>query len=141
MTAGNQEGSVTLWLVLLSMAMMAAVGLVFDGGRAMATKGQAIADAYGAARAGAEAMDRAGFIRGGAPTPDPGTAVVAARDFLVQAGVGPAQASIAVNGPEVAVIVHLRSPATILGAVGVGPFDVSAQGRARAVYGVRGPRP
>ena len=137
----GEAGSVTLWLVVMTVAMIAAIGLVFDGGQAMATKGRAISDAFGAAHAGVEALDQSSFAGGSTPTPDPAAAVAAARSFLAQAGVGAGQSTVTVNGPEVDVTVRLSSPATILSSVGAGPFTVTGQGRARSTYGVRGPRP
>jgi hypothetical protein len=134
-----EQGSVTLWLVIVTVAMIAAIGLVFDGGEALAAKGQAIADAYGAARAGAEALDQGAFARGGTPTPDTDAATAASHAFLNEAGVGADDAEIAIDGAVVTVTVHLTSPATILGAVGAGTFHVTGQGSARAVFGVRGP--
>lgn len=134
-----ERGSVTLWLVIMTVAMIAAIGLVYDGGMALAAKGQAIADAYGAARAGAEALDQGSFARGGAILPDDAAATTAAQAFLAQAGVAPGQSTITVNGAVVTVSVHLSSPAAILAAVGGKAFSVVGQGSARAVYGVRGP--
>lgn len=135
----GEKGSVTVWLVIVTVAMVAAIGLVFDGGTALALKGEAIADAYGAARAGAEALDQSSFARGGAPSPDTAAASSAALSFLSQLGVEPGRANVTVNGAVVTVTVHLSSPATILAAVGAGPFTLTGQGSARAVFGVRGP--
>jgi hypothetical protein len=135
----GEKGSVTVWFVIMTLAMVAAIGLVFDGGTALALKGEAIADAYGAARAGAEALDQSSFARGGAPAPDPAAASIAALSFLSQVGVGVGNASVTVNGAVVTVTVRLSSPATILAAVGAGPFTLTGQGSARAVFGVRGP--
>jgi hypothetical protein len=138
--AGRDErGSVTVWLIIMTVAMMAAVGYVSDGGAALAAKGQAIGDAYGAARAGAEVLDQNSFAAGGAPTPDVAGAQAAAAQFLTQAGVDPSQYQIVVSAQQVAVTVHLTSPTPILGAVGVGPFTVTGTGSAQAVYGVEGP--
>jgi hypothetical protein len=135
----GEKGSVTVWLVIVTVAMVAAIGLVFDGGTALALRGEAIADAYGAARAGAEALDQSSFARGGAPSPDTAAASSAALSFLSQLGVEPGRANVTVNGAVVTVTVHLSSPATILAAVGAGPFTLTGQGSARAVFGVRGP--
>ena len=137
----DERGSVTLWLVIMAVALIAAIGLVFDGGEALAVKGRAISDAYGAARAGAEALDRDQFARSGAATPSAAAAVSAASTFLSAAGVEAGQATVAVNGPVVTVTVRLTSPATILGAVGASSFRLTGTGSARAIYGVRGPRP
>ncbi|HEX3542283.1 MAG TPA: hypothetical protein VHT75_17750 [Acidimicrobiales bacterium] len=137
----DERGSVTLWLVIMTVALIAAIGLVYDGGEALAVKGQAISDAYGAARAGAQALDVDQFARGGPAAPNAGAAVSAASTFLSAAGVAMGQATIAVNGPVVTVTVRLTSPATILGAVGARSFRLTGTGSARAIYGVRGPQP
>jgi hypothetical protein len=137
----GETGSVTLWLVIMTVAMFGAIGLVSDGGRALAVKGRAIAEAYGAARAGAEALDQGGFARGGPPTPDVAAAQGAAAAFLASAGVPAGQYQIVVNAQEVTVTVHLSSPTPILSAIGVGPRNVSGRGNARAIYGLRGPQP
>jgi hypothetical protein len=137
----RQSGSVTLWLMITAVALFAAMGLVSDGGQALAVKGQAISDAYGAARAGAEALDQASFARGGPPSPDATAAQAAAVAFLARAGVGPGQAQIVVTTAEVTVTVQLSAPTPLLGAVGVGPFTVTGRGNARAIYGLRGPTP
>ena len=125
----------------MTAALIAAIGLVFDGGEALAVKGQAISDAYGAARAGAEALDQDQFARGGPAKPNGAAAVSAASTFLSAAGVPAGQATVAVNGAVVTVTVRLTSPATILGAVGASSFRVTGSGSARAIYGLRGPQP
>lgn len=135
----GEAGSVTLWLVIMTVSMIAAIGLVYDGGMALAAKGQAIGDAYGAARAGAEALDQGAFAGGGPVQPDNAAAISAAEMFLTQAGVTPSQSTIAISGAMVTVTVHLGSPAAILAAIGGRPFNVTGQGSARAIYGVRGP--
>jgi hypothetical protein len=133
----GETGSVTLWLVIMTVAMFAAVGLVSDGGQAMAVKGTAIGDAFGAARAGADALDRNGFAQGGRPAPDAAAARAAAAQFLAAAGVPAGRYQIVVNAQEVTVSVTLSSPTPILSAIGVGPRDVTGRGNAQAVYGVR----
>jgi hypothetical protein len=132
---GAETGSVTLWLAVTVVVLFAAAGLVFDGGEAMGAKGRAVADAYGAARAGADALNRAQLAQGGPPTPDPVTAEAAARRFLAQAGVDPAGANVTVTGAVVAVRVQITEPTRILGVIGVGSITVTGQGTARPVFG------
>lgn len=127
----------TLWLVIMAVAMFAAIGLVSDGGQALATKGMAISDAYGAARAGAESLNETSLRSGQGPvTLDVAAARQAATTFLIQSGVAPGDAQITVSADQVTVIVHLTSPAPILGAVGVRGFHVTGQGSAQPVRGV-----
>ena len=141
-TPGRDErGSVTLWLMITAVGLFAAVGLVADGGTALAAKGRAITDAYGAARAGAEALDLGAFAQGGPIGPDATAAERAATAFLYRAGADPARAQIAVSRQEVTVTVQLTSPTPLLGAVGFGPITVTGRGQARAVYGVAGTGP
>ena len=137
----DERGSVTLWLMITAVALFGAVGLIADGGAAMAAKGRAISDAYGAARAGAEALNRAAFAQGAPPSPDVGAARGAVSAFLSKAGADPAHAQIAVSAREVTVTVELSSPTPLLSAIGIGSITVSGHGRARPVYGVGGVRP
>jgi len=134
----DESGSVTLWLVIMTVAMFAAMGLVTDGGVAMATKGRAISDAYGAARAGANQLTQSSLRtgQGGTPVIDIGAAHQAAATFLRLSGVNPNQAQIAVTPHQVDVTVHLTSPAPILGSIGVKDFHVTGYGNARPFAGV-----
>jgi hypothetical protein len=137
----RDEGSVTVWLAVMVVAILAAAGLVYDGGEALGAKGRAIADAYGAARAGADALDRAALAQGGPPVPDRGAAQLAARRFLIQAGVDPTRAVVAVTGDAVTVQVSIRQPTRILGVVGIGDLTVSGHGSARPLYGLTAAAP
>jgi hypothetical protein len=134
----SEAGSVTLWLTITAVALFAAAGLVLDGGEAMGAKSRAVADAYGAARAGADSLDQAMLATGAAPSPDPAAATVAARSFLAQAGVDPAGATIAVTGVQVSVTVRISQRTRILGVVGVGSITVTGHGTARPVYALTG---
>jgi hypothetical protein len=134
----SEVGSITLWLAITAVALFAAAGLVLDGGEAMGAKSRAVADAYSAARAGADSLDQARLATGAAPSPDPAAATVAARSFLAQAGVDPAGATIAVTGGQVSVTVRISERTRILGVVGVGSITVTGHGTARPVYAVAG---
>jgi hypothetical protein len=135
-SSSAERGSVTLWLVITVVGLFAAVGLVADGGQALAAKGRAISDAYGAARAGAEALDRAAFTQGGPPAPDPAAARSAAATFLSEAGADPGRALITITAQEVTVTVTLTSPTELLGALGINGLTVTGRGQARAIYGI-----
>lgn len=133
----RESGSVTLWVVIMTVPLIAAIGLVYDGGLALAAKGQAISDAYGAARAGAEALNVTSVrVSGGPATLDVAAAQQAAVTFLSQAGVPPGQAQIAVTPDEVTVTVNLMSPAPILNIIDVHGFHVTGHGSAKPIRGV-----
>jgi hypothetical protein len=124
---GRESGSVTLWVVIMTVAMFAGMGLVSDGGQAMVTKGTAISDAYQAARAGAQALNTSS-VRTGQTNPaiDINAARRAAATFLTAAG----HYQIDVTTNQVTVTVHLTSPARILSAIGVHDFHVTGYGSA-----------
>lgn len=137
----DQAGSVTLWATVMMVALFAAAGMVLDGGQAMAAKGRAVADAYGAARAGADALNRSQLAQGGPATPDPVAAGMAARQFLTQSGVDPARATVTVTGAVVTVGVEIREPTRLLGVVGVDHITVTGHGSARPSYRLVGGGP
>ena len=135
MTGRDQSGSVTLWVVLSVPALFAGVGLVVDGGAAMAAKGRAISVAYQAARAGAEQLDLPTYATTGAVVIDPAAARQAAAAYLASAGIRPT--AINVDGDQVSVAVEVSSPNRLLDLFGMNTITVSAQGSATATYGIR----
>jgi hypothetical protein len=132
----GDEGSVTLYVVITALALFAALGLVADGGAATATKSRAIADAYAAARAGAQALARPALATTGTVTTDPAIARQAALDYLDSIGIQRG-ARVEVSGRQVRVTVTLTQPARILSMFGVHAFTVTGSGSASAVYGVQ----
>ncbi|HET6793655.1 MAG TPA: hypothetical protein VFH45_04395 [Acidimicrobiales bacterium] len=118
------------------VGLFAAVGLVVDGGNAMAIKGRAISDAYGAARAGAQELDLASYATTGTVVLDQSAAQQAAMAYLRSAGA--ADAAVTVAGDHVNVVVHLASPDHLLDMFGLASIDVTGRGSATATYGVRG---
>jgi len=54
---GKDEGMVTAFVVVFTLALLFMAGLVLDGGLTLAAKVQAIDEAQAAARAGAQAVD------------------------------------------------------------------------------------
>lgn len=77
------DGSITLFAVVIFIALLAATGLVVDGGTRLRAARQATAIAEEAARAGAGQVgrDRA-YAHGGHFTIDQNTALTAARAYL-----------------------------------------------------------
>ena len=112
------RGSVSLYVVVVALGLLAAAGLVLDGGAAFAARGAAATAAQQAARAGADALDPVS-LRAGTPaglTVNVAAARAAANRVLAAAG---ATGTVTVNGTAVTVTAHVASRTYVLSAVGV----------------------
>ncbi len=130
--AGSQEGSISAFVALLLVAVFVLMGLVVDGGFAIAAHQAAYDEAEQAARAGAGALS-VDALRSGAVQIDPTRAVGAAEAFTVAAG---HRVTATVSGGTVRVEVHYRIRTQILGIIGIGTLPVSASASAVDVHGV-----
>ena len=128
----DQDGSLSAFVVLLLVAMMALLGLVVDGGSALAARQSAADEAEQAARAGAGALS-VEALRAGALQLDPSAAVAAAESFARAAGY-PGTATV--SGGVVTVRIRFRVPTEVLGIIGIDSLPVSAQASAVDVQGV-----
>jgi hypothetical protein len=131
MTRRPEDGSVTLWMVVIAAGLLATAGLVAAGGAALAAKSRAYSDAFGAARAGAEALAPSSLALGH-PILDPTAARSAATAALASDG---AHGSVSVTGRTVSVTVSATTPGGLLALVGVGSLEVSASAAATATAG------
>src|SRR5450755_3943975 len=61
----GEQGQITVFVVVIMVALLAVAGLVYDGGRALAAKTTAIDIAQEAARAGAQQVNLASFRASG----------------------------------------------------------------------------
>ena len=104
---GEEEGRVTSFVVIFTLALLAMAGLVLDGGLALAAKVHAIDDAQAAARAGAQAIDVPLYRSTGTITLDPAQAVADAQGFLAAAG---EHGTVSVAGETVTVTVTITQP-------------------------------
>ena len=129
---GDEEGMVTAFVVIFTLALLAMAGLVLDGGLALAAKVHAIDDAQAAARAGAQAIDIPLYRSTGTITLDPAQAVADAQGFLAVAG---EHGTVTVTGETVAVTVTITQPTQILSVVGVDQLTVTGTGSATAQQG------
>lgn len=128
----DQDGSVSAFVVLLLVALMAFLGLVVDGGTALSAHQSAVDEAEQAARAGAGALS-VEALRSGTFQLDPAAAVAAAEQFTRVAG-HPGTASV--SGGVVMVQIHYRVPTAVLGIIGIPSLPVSATASAVDVQGV-----
>ena len=130
--AAHDEGSISLGLVVMAVAVLVAIGLVVDGGAKLRAVEQATRVAAEAARAGAQEVDVTAVQTAGTTSLDPARARTAARTVLDAAGVeGEVQAT------QTRVTVHATaSRSTVfLGMIGVN--SVTGHGSAQAGLTVR----
>jgi len=127
-----EEGTVTAFVVIFTLALVLLAGLVLDGGLTLAAKVQAIDDAQAAARAGAQAIDITTYRATGQVTLDPAQASADAQAYLAAAG---DTGTVAVLGDQVTVTVTISQPMQILSLVGVRQLTVSGTGTATAEQG------
>ena len=121
------RGSITGFVVSMTIGLIACAGLVFDGGRLLGARLEAADHAENAARAGAQHV-RA--VRDGEWHLDPSEARRGALAYLAGAGV---QGSIAIVGDEISVTAAVGRDMTLLSIVGVGHKSVTATRTARPV--------
>lgn len=129
---GGEHGSISAFVVLLSVAVFALMGLVVDGGSALSARQSATDEAEQAARAGAGALS-VDALRSGSVEIDQAQAVEAAEDFTIVAG-HPGTATESAG--TVTVQIHYRMDTTVLGIVGITTLPVSATASAVDVEGV-----
>lgn len=128
----RERGTVTVFVTITIVAMLMAAGLVLDGGRALATRREAIDVARAAARAGAQAVDT-DALRRRTTRVRPAEAAEASQRFLRQHGY---RGEVTVWRDRVRVSVALRQRTQLLTLVGLRTFTVSGSGEARIVRGV-----
>lgn len=124
-----EQGAVTVFVVLFTVALLAVTGLVIDGGYALGAKRQAMNHAEQAARTGADALDPAA-LRDGQTVVDGSRAADAAQHYLALVG---ARGTVDVVGGEVTVTVTSRQDTTLLSAVGVTSIPISASATALSI--------
>ena len=113
-------GSISGFVMVLSMTFVACAGLAFDGGRMIAARAEASDAAENAARAGAQQVTS---LRSGSPSIDENSAITAAHQFLESIGItGTANA----DDNSVTVTTSIKVPMTLLGLFGVRDKSVSA---------------
>jgi len=128
-----EAGFVSLYVVVITVGLLAMAGLVIDGGNALAAREQATDVAQQAARAGADALTPES-LRGNPTglTVSPAAAQAAANRVLDTAGVS---GTVNVDGANVTVTVVVHKDTTILSAFGVGPIESMATAAATALHG------
>lgn len=127
----SETGTISVFVVVVTIALIAVAGLVLDGGRLLAARRQAQDIAANAARAGAQALDE-NDLRAGRVAIDPSAAATAAAGYLRQTQ---ATGSTSVRGDTVTVRVDMPVR-MLLPLTGSSQRTVTATEQARAVQGV-----
>jgi Flp pilus assembly protein TadG len=126
----RDDGTVTLFVVVLMVALLAAVGLVVDGGGKIRALERADEAAREAARAGSQALDVPAAVRGETVAVNPAGASRAARAYLDATGVA---GTVRVSGRLVSVSTSVTYTPVFLALLGVGPSTVTGAASARPV--------
>jgi hypothetical protein len=128
----DDRGAITLFVVVFTLALLAAVGLVVDGGGKVRALQQADEAAREAARAGSQMLDLPSAVRGDGVRVDAAAAARAARAYLDAAGV---DGTVTVEGNAVRVSTSVTYEPVFLSFAGVGPMTVTGTASARPVAG------
>lgn len=129
----GEEGMLTLFTCLVTVALLVLIGLAVDGGYVLAARRRAIDEAAGAARAGAEALAPSSYRGGGGLDLDPGAADAAAQGYLAATG---HSGTVTVNGNDVTVALNFDQPMSLLRIIGINTVNVSGRGHAHSVRGI-----
>ena len=127
------DGSITLFVIVIVAGLLIALGLVVDGGRQLAEQRRADMIADETARAGAQALDSTLLRTTGVARLDPTAAQAAAQHYLADAGV---VGTVDVTSTAITVYVTITHPTSVLGLIGLSHMTVHATGRAVPVPGI-----
>lgn len=128
----NERGSVTLWAVIITTAVLMIMGLVVDGGAQLRATQRADQVAREAARAAGQAVS-GDPILGRPGLVDVTRGRQAATAYLAAAGV---PGDITVTGATITVTTRVEFTPVMLSAIGVGSITVTgrAEAEAKQVY-------
>lgn len=126
----------SLFLVVIFIAILAAAGLIVDGGAKLRAAREASAVAEEAARAGAAQIDRnRAYSRGGRFTIDHNAALTAARAYLSHNGIS-GRVSVS-SAQTIRVTVTITRPTTLLSAIGVNHVHATKTATGNLIQGIR----
>jgi hypothetical protein len=131
----RDRGQIAVFMVAITVALLAVTGLVYDCGAALIARGRAYDLAAQSARAGANAISPASLRSGGPSTVrvDPAAAQVAAQRLLAAAG---ATGTVTLTeGDVVVVTAHVPKRTAILSIVGIGDISATATASATILHG------
>jgi len=126
----NEQGSVTVFVVVFTVTLILVGGLATDGGRLLAARRAAINEAEAAARAGAQAI-RTDLLRAdGTVAIDPVDARRRVAAYLARTG---HHGNADITGDTVTVEVSFTQPLAVLGLAGLAPITIRGTGEAQGL--------
>lgn len=125
----DDDGRISLLVIVLTLAVLAMIGLSVDGGGKLRALQRADRIAIEAARAAGQAIAGPQAIRGGEKVVDPAAAVEAAHDYLAAAGVT-GTVAISNDRKQIAVTVTIVYTTVFLGLIGIDTLPATRQATA-----------
>ena len=133
MNRRDERGSVTVFVTIMTVALILMAGLVVDGGQVLNARRKAANIAESAARAGAQELDEDAARRDGSSVLDVRRAVDRSQAFLVANGY---HGNVSSTADRVTVDVQIRQPLLILGIGGLADMTVNGTGAATPLRGI-----
>lgn len=132
----DDRGSLSLFVVVVFVALLVTIGLVVDGGGKIRALQRADAVAAEAARTGGQAIVASTAVRGRGAVTDPAAARAAAQAYLASADV-PGTVTI-VGGTQLRVQTSITYQPVFLGMVGVGTLTSTGDAEVRLAQVLNG---
>ena len=133
-----EDGSLTLMLAAMFIALLALAGIVVDGGDKLSAAENATALAQEAARAGAGMVSPQTAYADGRFAVSQTAAIQAADQYLARAGYAHTS-TVTADGNSIHVTVQITQPTKILSIIHIDHFTVTGTATARLAAGVTGP--
>lgn len=127
----DESGTATVFVVGVTLVMLACAGLVLDGGNALNARMRLADDMEQAARAGAQEIDVDHLREHGVVRLDTGAAEARAASFIAPAGY--TDVRVRVEGEEITVSAKDSVSTDLLSLIGIHRFDVAASAISQAV--------
>ena len=130
----EERGAVTVFVTILTVALLAVAGLVTDGGRILAARDARPATSPSPPLAPEPKRSISGVLRQQNQIAlDPSEATARARDYLTAAGY---RGDVQADTQHVHVVVTIHRSTLLLGSAGVNDFTVSSSGDATPIRGI-----
>ncbi|WP_407842117.1 hypothetical protein ACE1OC_42965 (plasmid) [Streptomyces sp. DSM 116496] len=134
----GDQGGISVYAAIVTVALLAIVGLAIDGGGKLRATERADAVAMEAARAAGQAIDPASAVNGTGIRVDPEAAAAAAQAYLARVG-SQGSTTLSADGTQLTVTVRGSYTTKFLPVVGIGSMEVTGHGSARLLHGVTQP--
>ena len=131
----DERGSASIYFLFTAIAVIAAAGILVDGGETLAARAQAIDQAEQAARTGIQQL-QLDQLRAGHILPAPARAIAAAESYLHASG---DTGTATLYGHTLTVTARRTVPSRILQAFGIKGFAATGTGTAALVAGIATP--